>query len=168
MYAVSTVLDPIDAGAKFALNIGSSTMNANRDRANPFDDGRNLNGRAGLDLKLGVGPNLTLDATVNPDFGQVELDPAVVNLTQFETVFSERRPFFVEGRDIFTFNSGNNGTLPANGSLFYSPANISCPVPGCPWIPLDARWKQPEHQLSDRLHKVHAPGFGSQRVTKLP
>ena len=50
----------------------------------------------GGDLKLGIGSNLTLDATVNPDFGQVEADPAVVNLTAFETFFPERRPFFLE------------------------------------------------------------------------
>ena len=89
-------------------------------RGNPFRDNHEYGARIGGDLKYRVTSNLTLDATVNPDFGQVELDPAVVNLTQFETVFSERRPFFVEGRDIFTFNSGNNGTLPASGSLFYS------------------------------------------------
>lgn len=56
--------------------------------------------RAGADLKLGIGPNLTLDATVNPDFGQVEADPAVVNLSDFESIFDERRPFFVEGAQL--------------------------------------------------------------------
>ena len=54
---------------------GSSTLTGNRDRRNPFDDGKNLAGRAGADVKIGFGPNLTLDATVNPDFGQVEADP---------------------------------------------------------------------------------------------
>jgi hypothetical protein len=57
--------------------------------------------RFGGDLKAGLGPNLTLDATVNPDFGQVEADPAKVNLTAFETYFPEQRPFFLEGREIF-------------------------------------------------------------------
>ncbi|WP_419949752.1 DUF5916 domain-containing protein [Candidatus Palauibacter sp.] len=56
--------------------------------------------RVGADLKLGLGSSLTLDATVNPDFGQVEADPAVVNLTAFEEVFEERRPFFTEGRQL--------------------------------------------------------------------
>src|SRR2546427_6281457 len=51
----------------------------------------------GADIKYGVTSNLTLDATVNPDFGQVEADPAVLNLTAFETFFQERRPFFVAG-----------------------------------------------------------------------
>lgn len=60
----------------------------------------------GADLKIGLGPNLTLDATINPDFGQVESDPAVLNLTAFETVFDERRPFFVEGSSIYQFSAG--------------------------------------------------------------
>ena len=60
--------------------------------------------RSGLDLKYALRPGLTLTATVNPDFGQVEADPAVVNLDAFETFFQERRPFFVEGSGTFQFN----------------------------------------------------------------
>ena len=56
---------------------------------------------AGVDAKMGIGSNLTLDATVNPDFGQVEADPSVLNLTAFETRFEERRPFFQEGIGLF-------------------------------------------------------------------
>ena len=56
---------------------------------------------AGVDLKYGVTPNLTLDATVNPDFGQVEVDPAILNLSAFEVRFEERRPFFQEGVGLF-------------------------------------------------------------------
>ncbi|HEX2095409.1 MAG TPA: DUF5916 domain-containing protein [Longimicrobiaceae bacterium] len=70
------------------------------DPADPFRDGREGVARVGADLKLGLGPNLTLDATVNPDFGQVDADPAEVNLTAFETLFEERRPFFTEGRQM--------------------------------------------------------------------
>jgi hypothetical protein len=55
---------------------------------------------AGLDFKMGLGPNLTLDGTFNPDFGQVEADPAEVNLSAFETFFSEKRPFFTEGAQL--------------------------------------------------------------------
>lgn len=55
----------------------------------------------GGDLKYAVASNLTLNATVNPDFGQVEADPAQLNLSAFETFFSERRPFFVEGSGLF-------------------------------------------------------------------
>ena len=79
---------------------GDYTRPGNRNRADPFD--KRFGGRAGADLKAGLGPNLTLDATANPDFGQVEADPAVVNLTAFETVFAEKRPFFVEGNEILT------------------------------------------------------------------
>ena len=76
---------------------GISRVSGDRNPADPFDSGANFNGRTGADLKMGLGPNLTLEATVNPDFGQVEADPAEVNLSAFETFFSERRPFFVEG-----------------------------------------------------------------------
>ena len=73
---------------------------------NPFRSGSDYFGRAGADLKYLLGSNLTLDAAVNPDFGQVEVDPAVINLTAFETRFQERRPFFVEGAEIFTYGRG--------------------------------------------------------------
>lgn len=69
-------------------------------KANPFLN--RYSARVGGDLKVGLGPNLTLDVTVNPDFGQVEADPAVVNLTAFEQVFDERRPFFIEGNELLT------------------------------------------------------------------
>jgi hypothetical protein len=67
----------------------------------PFNDGLRGFAGAGLDLKYGLSSNMTLDATFNPDFGQVEVDPAVVNLTQFEQFFEERRPFFTEGAKVF-------------------------------------------------------------------
>jgi hypothetical protein len=72
-------------------------------RNHPFRSESDYFGRAGLDLKYGLTSDLTLDATVNPDFGQVEVDPAEVNLTAFETFFAERRTFFVEGADVFNF-----------------------------------------------------------------
>ncbi len=78
----------------------SSHLIGDRDRNDPFTGGGNLEGRVGLDAKVGLGSNLTLEATVNPDFGQVEADPAEVNLSAFETFFDERRPFFVEGNDL--------------------------------------------------------------------
>ena len=73
------------------------TLDSQVSDSDPFRNQTDLNHRAGLDLKMGLGPNLTLDATVNPDFGQVEADPAEVNLSAFETFFDERRPFFTEG-----------------------------------------------------------------------
>src|ERR1041384_1486619 len=69
----------------------------------PFDKASAYAGNAGVDVKYGVTSNLTLDGTINPDFGQVEIDPAFVNLTAFEQFLPERRPFFVEGADIFNF-----------------------------------------------------------------
>jgi hypothetical protein len=81
---------------------GASQVIGDRDRQNPFTSAANLEGRAGLDLKMGLGSNLTLEATVNPDFGQVEADPAEVNLSAVETFFEERRPFFLEGADLLT------------------------------------------------------------------
>lgn len=70
---------------------------------NPFRDGNDYFGSGGADLRLGLTSNLTLETTINPDFGQVEVDPAVVNLSAFETFFDEKRPFFVEGSDLFRF-----------------------------------------------------------------
>ncbi|MBI4522102.1 MAG: hypothetical protein HY701_14795 [Gemmatimonadetes bacterium] len=78
----------------------------------PFFDGSALGGRVGSDFRLGLGTSFTLDGTVNPDFGQVEADPAVINLTAFETFFDERRPFFVEDAQIFDFSlSGGQNQL---------------------------------------------------------
>jgi hypothetical protein len=77
--------------------------------ANPYRSGSDHFADVGLDLKYRLTSNVTLDATVNPDFGQVELDPSVINLTAFETRFEERRPFFVEGADIFNFGEGGPG-----------------------------------------------------------
>ena len=80
-----------------------ATFDQRASAASPFDDGSVYGGAMGLDLKYGLTGGLTLDATVNPDFGQVEADPAVVNLTAYETFFDERRPFFVEGAGLFGF-----------------------------------------------------------------
>ncbi|MFC2121925.1 DUF5916 domain-containing protein [Bacteroidota bacterium] len=73
---------------------------------NPFKTGKEYNGNVGFDLKTGLKSNLTLNATFNPDFGQVEVDPAVINISDQETYYSEKRPFFIEGADIFRFGGG--------------------------------------------------------------
>lgn len=83
---------------------------------NPFRSGSDHFVNAGLDLKYRVTSNITLDGTMNPDFGQVEMDPAVINLTAFETRFDERRPFFVEGAEIFRFGEGGG----RDSQLLYS------------------------------------------------
>ena len=88
--------------------------------ADPFYSAGRMRGSAGLDLKYGVTSDLTLDATVNPDFGQVEADPSQVNLTQYETFLPEKRPFFTEGADIFRFGIALGDGDNANESLFYS------------------------------------------------
>src|SRR5881628_1782751 len=78
------------------------TKNVSVPIGSTFDRSQKVTG--GADLKYGLTPNLTLDATVNPDFGQVEADPAVLNLSVFETFFQEQRPFFVQGAGIFRFD----------------------------------------------------------------
>ena len=85
-------------------------------RDNPFRDFPENRFSGGLDLLYGVTSNLTLNAAFNPDFGQVEVDPAVVNLGVYETFFDEKRPFFIEGSEIFDF--GADGT--SGGQIFYS------------------------------------------------
>jgi len=92
------------------------------DPLNPFYHPKRADSRFGADLKYLLTSNLTLDATINPDFGQVEVDPAVVNLSAFETFFPEKRPFFIEGSGTFGFGGfscffcSNVSSL----SLFYS------------------------------------------------
>jgi hypothetical protein len=97
---------------------------------NPFNDGSREIGRVGVDLKYGLTSDLTLNATVNPDFGQVEADPAEVNLTAYETYFSERRPFFVEGANIFSGISP--GMIPVSGPQFLYSRRIGRAPQGSP------------------------------------
>ncbi|MFM8536333.1 MAG: DUF5916 domain-containing protein [Acidimicrobiia bacterium] len=85
---------------------GASTVDGDRNPNNPFDTAA-IDGRVGADVKMGLGPNLTLETTINPDFGQVEADPAEVNLTAFETRFPEKRPFFLEGAQLFNIGHPN-------------------------------------------------------------
>jgi hypothetical protein len=88
--------------------------------ADPFFNKTDVSPTVGADLRYGLPGGLTLTATVNPDFGQVEVDPSVVNLSAFETFFPEKRPFFLEGSDVFSF--GNIVTQNDYGSqrYFYS------------------------------------------------
>jgi hypothetical protein len=95
------------------------TKNVSVPLTNRFDRAQKLT--AGADIKYGLTSNLTIDATVNPDFGQVEADPAVLNLTAFETFFQERRPFFVQGAGIFRFDVNCNQVNCNSGEgLYYS------------------------------------------------
>jgi hypothetical protein len=88
--------------------------------ANPFRRDSEGAVSSGVDLKYRVSSNLTLNASFNPDFGQVEVDPAVVNLSAFETFFQEKRPFFLEGAAIFNFGQGAVGPGSVYRNLFYS------------------------------------------------
>jgi hypothetical protein len=84
---------------------------------NPYMDGSDIKMNAGIDGKIGLTNNFTMDFTINPDFGQVEADPATVNLSAFETFYSERRPFFIEGSNITSFPLDVNGS---SEQLFHS------------------------------------------------
>jgi hypothetical protein len=91
---------------------------------NPFYNGKNSDINIGTDLKIGIGNNLTVNATINPDFGQVEVDPSELNLSAFEIRYREKRPFFIEGRSIFGFGTGGPTNHMSFGTMeptfFYS------------------------------------------------
>ncbi len=91
------------------------------EQGNPFlEKGKKYGLNGGIDAKIGLTNNMTMDLTINPDFGQVEADPSQVNLSAYETFFSERRPFFIEGNNITNFNIGiGNGDV-GNDNLFYT------------------------------------------------
>ncbi len=104
------------------ITSGYSSLPSKND--NPFFNGRDSNFGIGTDIKVGIGSSLTVDATINPDFGQVEVDPSVINLSAYETYYQEKRLFFIEGADIFSFGRGGptshssiNWSQP---NLFYS------------------------------------------------
>ncbi|MDI6846020.1 MAG: DUF5916 domain-containing protein [Candidatus Saccharicenans sp.] len=87
---------------------------------NPFLTGREKNLLGGLDGKIGLTHDLTLNFTLNPDFGQVEVDPSEINLTAYETYFEEKRPFFVEGQNITNYRiTAGDGDF-SYDNLFYS------------------------------------------------
>ena len=83
-------------------------------------DGRDLFGTAGLDLRYGLTPGISLNGTINPDFGQVEADPSVLNLSVFETFFDERRPFFLEGNSIYQYSGPGIVGINGPARLFHS------------------------------------------------
>ena len=94
-----------------------------KDPGNPFtflEKGKRPGLNGGLDAKIGITNNMTMDLSINPDFGQVEADPSEVNLTAYETFFSEKRPLFIEGNNITNFNIGLGDGNQGNDNLFYS------------------------------------------------
>ncbi|HLA69839.1 MAG TPA: DUF5916 domain-containing protein [Bacteroidota bacterium] len=86
-------------------------------KSRTYPDGTDFTTHIGLDAKIKPTSGLTIDATFNPDFGQVEADPAVLNLTTFETFYPEKRPFFIEGSQIIRFTTFGGDFGPG---LFYS------------------------------------------------
>jgi len=116
-------LDGLHPGRRLELLpyvTGGALLDEQIDAGDPF--GRTAHGRGtvGLDVRLGLTSAITLAATINPDFGQVEADPSQVNLSANELFFPEKRPFFLEGTDIFNFSLGQGDGPNATESLFYS------------------------------------------------
>ena len=117
-------------GSPHRLEVAPYLVTKNRSRPQPIGFGRTQKLTVGGDVKYGLTSNLTLDATINPDFGQVEADPAQLNLTAFETFLAEQRPFFLEGTGIFSFAgdasrlfySRRIGREPQLGGLVADPA----------------------------------------------
>lgn len=104
-----------------------------KEPGNPFATGHDYSMNAGVDMKIGLKSNLVLDLTVNPDFGQVEVDPAIINLSAAENYYSEKRPFFIEGATIFDFgHGGSNRFVGANwgGADFFYSRRIGRPPQG--------------------------------------
>jgi hypothetical protein len=116
-------------GSPHRLEIAPYVVTKNRSTPTPDGFGRTQRLTLGGDVKYGLTSNLTLDATINPDFGQVEADPAQLNLTAFETFLAEQRPFFLEGTGIFSFAGGATrlfysrriGRIPQLGGLVGDP-----------------------------------------------
>lgn len=119
----------------------------------PFHSGSKYLLGLGADFKMGLGSNLTLDGTINPDFGQVEVDPAVVNLSDVETFYSEKRPFFIEGASTFSFGRGGSndfwGFNWGDPEFFHSRRIGRAPQGGLP-----------SHDFADVPAGVHILGAG--------
>ncbi len=117
-FGTVTGLEDLDAPRRMEAVPYVVTKRASQITRNAFTNASSAT--VGGDLKYRIAPNLTLDATVNPDFGQVESDPAVLNLTAYESFFDERRPFFVAGRGLFRFDVNCNPVNCSSEGLYYS------------------------------------------------
>jgi uncharacterized protein DUF5916/cellulose/xylan binding protein with CBM9 domain len=114
-------VDDIEAPRSFALAPYIVASNASTTaRAPDGRFGRAQRQSGGADLRFVPSSNYTIDATINPDFGQVEADPSVLNLTAAETFYPEQRPFFLQGRRLYELDLGCNPFACANEGLFYS------------------------------------------------
>lgn len=119
---------------------------------NPMYNGKDSRLGVGADFKIGLGNNLTLSGTINPDFGQVEVDPSTINLSANETYYSERRPFFIEGANIFRFGSNGPSSqmnfMYMRPELFYS-RRIGAPPAGYLTIPTD--FEEPGNSVYNKV-----------------
>src|SRR4029077_1842358 len=113
-----TGIDDIPSPRRFDVMPYAVAKNVPRPVEGRFDRHQDFN--AGAGSKYGLTSNFTLDGTVAPDFGQVEQDPAVLNLTQFETFLDEKRPFFLEGTGVYQFAVNSNQVNTTGEGLFYS------------------------------------------------
>jgi hypothetical protein len=103
---------------EIAPYIVASTERFEKEEGNPFVTGKLYRFNAGIDGKIGITNNMIIDFTLNPDFGQVEADPSQLNLTAYEVFFEEKRPFFIEGKNIF------NSPLLFYGGDYVQPENL--------------------------------------------
>ena len=115
-------IDGVKPGRRLELlpYVSGGLARTPHDAGDPFHDAIDPTGNLGLDVRVGLGSAFTIAATVNPDFGQVEADPSQVNLTANESFFPEKRPFFLEGTDIFQFGLGTGDGDGSSDALFYS------------------------------------------------
>jgi hypothetical protein len=117
---LGTVTGIGDVGSMHPVELVPYVVTRNISTSSGDSYGRAQRFSAGADLKVGVTPSLRLTAAVNPDFGQVEADPSVVNLSAFETFFQEQRPFFVEGQGRYAFSLNCSQVNCSSEGLFYS------------------------------------------------
>ncbi|MGQ9578475.1 MAG: DUF5916 domain-containing protein [Candidatus Aminicenantales bacterium] len=137
-FALLEGLEQISPGRNveiFPYSVGQGQFRP-AEEGNPFETGSKYRANLGLDAKVGLSSNLTLDMTFNPDFGQVEVDPAVINLSAYETYYQEKRPFFIEGASIF--NGFGRGGVYINADInwpnprFFYSRRIGRPPQGSP------------------------------------
>lgn len=122
MFADLTGLVGLPSSARREIQpyISSTLTRDPGNEADPFRQPTAFKQAIGLDARFGLPKGLTLTATANPDFGQVEVDPAVVNLTAFETFFPEKRPFFLEASDVFGFGQVRTNNDFGSQTFLYS------------------------------------------------
>ena len=130
-YAVLTNMAGADAQRNIQVRpYATFRMNAHESAAQPGQRAYSTTADVGGDVTIGLSSNTTLNATINPDFGQVEADPAQLNLSAFETFFEERRPFFLEGVEIYKFPLAGGGPGGGSNLLYTRRIGTAAPIIG--------------------------------------